>query len=91
MSKSDFDKGFNKAMQYYPRDIGYWKQAANGGFYCSSCGSPIVSVRRVNEYLFCPHCGANMQGRETAMVEALKVLAEATKKVGEILEGVSYE
>ena len=89
MSRTDFEKGYAKAMQYYPRDMGYWKQSANGGFYCSQCGTPIVQVRRASEYLFCPHCGANMQGQETKITEALTVLKETTEKLTKILEGES--
>lgn len=84
--KDDFLKGYQKAMQYYPRDIGYWKQAANGGFYCSECGTPIANVRRIPDFLFCPHCGANMQGQENKIKEAVRVLADATAKAAKILE-----
>lgn len=89
MSRSDYQRGYNKAMMYYPREIGYWKQCADGGYYCSSCGMPLVNPRRANEYLFCPFCGANMQGKETAIQDALKVLTEATEKMADILKEVS--
>lgn len=86
MSKTDFQQGFNQAMLYYPRDIGYWKQCADGGFYCSSCGMPLVNPRRANEYRFCPYCGANMQGKETAIQESINVLREAAEKITNILK-----
>lgn len=56
-----FQMGYQKAMSYYPRPPAQWKQLNSGGYVCSSCGIP-VKARFLNDYLFCPYCGARMVG-----------------------------
>lgn len=57
-----YDKGYAQAKKDYKRADGSWKKTHEASFVsyqCSNCQSLVIA-----EYLYCPHCGSFMGGKE---------------------------
>ena len=54
-----------KALEQEPK-TGHWIDMTSGYAFndkCSECGY-IVNIQFINEYKYCPHCGARMEVEE---------------------------